>query len=123
MRGPVVFAADAALLPETRLLEDVAVQVGPGVEAVRCSKPDGRTRCRLEVCSARLPAGSAFAFNDGGRYRLLSGTKGEAQDWVELVPFYEAGNRAPGSYRAGVWSNRETFQAPTYQVWLPILTS
>lgn len=123
MRGPVVFAADAALLPETRLLEDVAVQVGPGLEAVRCSKPDGRSTSRLEVCTARLPVGSAFAFNDGGRYRLLSVTRGEAQDWVELVPFYEAGNLAPGSYRAGVWSNREAFRAPTYQVWLPILTS
>ena len=97
--------------------------VGPGLEAVRCSKPDGGTRSRLEVCSARLPAGSAFAFNDGGRYRLLSGTNGEAQDRLELVPFYEAGNRAAGSYRAGVWSNREAFRAATYQVWLPILTS
>jgi DUF1680 family protein len=123
MRGPVVFAADAALLPAKRLLEDLAVQVGPGPEAVRWSKPDGRTTSRLEVCTARLPAGSDFAFNDGGRYRLLSGTRGEAQDWVELVPFYEAGNRSPGSYRAGVWSNREDFQGATYQVWLPILTS
>ena len=121
MRGPLVFAADAGLLPETRLLEDLAVQVGPGVETARPSKADGQLANRLEVQTARLRAGTTFAFDDGGRYRLVEEVKGEAQGRVPLVPFYEAGNRAADSYRPGVWSNREIFRKATYQVWLPLL--
>jgi DUF1680 family protein len=123
MRGPVVFAADVALLPDKRLLEDVAVQVGPGLEGVRCPRPDGRTSPRMEVRTARLPTGPNFAFDEGGRYRILTDAKGEPRDWIALVPFYEAGNRAPGCYRAGVWSNREAFRDATYQVWLPLLSA
>jgi uncharacterized protein len=123
MRGPLIFAADSALLPESRLLEDLAVQLGPGVETVRCATADGSASNRLEVQTARLVAGATSAFGDGGRYRLVTDVKAEAQGCVVLVPFYEAGNSAPDSYRPGVWSNREIFRKATYQVWLPVLAS
>lgn len=122
MRGPIVFAADASLLSEKRLLEDIAVQVGTGVETTRWTRRDDRLAGRFEVRTASLAPGTTFAFEDGGRYRLLGDSRARAQEWVELVPFYEAGNSALGSYRDGVWSNREVFRDITYQVWLPLLT-
>jgi uncharacterized protein len=123
MRGPLVFAADADLLPATRLLEDLAVEVGRDIETVRLPEPDKPMANRLEVQTARLANGATSAFGDGGRYRLVADVQAEEQGRVELVPFYEAGNRAPDSYRAGVWSNREIFRKATYQVWLPVLST
>lgn len=123
VRGPLVYAADVALLPEGRLLDDLCVEVAPGVETVRCSRSgDGRSN-RLEVRTARLMPGTGFAFSDGGRYRTVSDAKAEAGGPVQLLPFYEAGNSATDSYRAGVWSNREIYRRATYQVWVPVVAT
>jgi DUF1680 family protein len=123
VRGPLVFAADVALLPEGRLLDDLSVEVAPGVEAVRSARAGDGPSNRLEVRTARLTAGTGSAFGDGGRYRIVSGAKAEEAEPVQLLPFYEAGNSAPDSYRAGVWSNREIYRRATYQVWVPVVTT
>jgi hypothetical protein len=123
VRGPLVYAADVALLPEGRLLDDLCVEVAPGVETVRCSRSGDGPSNRLEVRTARLMPGTGFAFSDGGRYRTVSDAKAEAGGPVQLLPFYEAGNSATDSYRAGVWSNREIYRRATYQVWVPVVAT
>jgi DUF1680 family protein len=121
VRGPVVFAADVGLLPEGRLLEDVSVPVAPDVGAVRWAGGGAGPSNRLEVQTARLQAGTGFAFGDGGRYRIVSDAKTEDAGLIQLLPFYEAGNSATDSYRTGVWSNREIYRRATYQVWIPVV--
>jgi DUF1680 family protein len=123
VRGPLVFAADVASLVAGRLLEDVAVDLAPDTEAVRCVSRHGGPTDGLEVRMARLAVGDDPAFEDASRYRVLSEAKTEADGYTELVPFYEAGNRQADSYRSGVWSNREFLRRPTYQVWLPVVVA
>jgi hypothetical protein len=123
VRGPLVYAADVALLPEGRLLDDLSVEVAPGVETVKCTRAGDGPAHRLEVRTARLMPSANFVFGDGGRYRIVSEPKAEAAGPVQLVPFYEAGNSAPDSYRPGIWSNREIYRRATYQVWVPVVAT
>ena len=123
VRGPLVFAADVALLPEGRLLEDLCVQFAPDGETARYARAGAQVPARLEVRSARLVAGDSFAFGDGGRYRILRDVEAEASGPVQLLPFYEAGNSAPDSYRPGVWLNKEIYRRATYQVWIPVVAT
>lgn len=123
VRGPLVYAADVALLPGGRLLEDLAVEIAPGVETVRCSPAGAGPSNRLEVRTARLKASTDFTFGDNGRYRTVSDAKTEPGGFIQLLPFYEAGNSASDSYRAGVWSNREIYRRATYQVWVPVVAT
>ena len=122
VRGPLVFAADKGLLPSGRLLEDVAVEIAPGVNTVHTTGDQQRSD-RLEIRTARLAASEEFAFGDHSRYRLLTSARSEEDGVVTLVPFYQAGNSQPDSYRPGVWSNREIFRRATFRVWLPVVSA
>ncbi len=120
-RGPLVFAADVALLPKGRLLEDVVVQVSSNEDSARYVPAHGAQTNTLEVHTARLALNGESAFGDGGRYHCINGVVTEDHGAIALVPFYQAGNSDPDSYRDGVWNNREVYRRATYQVWLPVL--
>ncbi len=77
VRGPLVYAADVALLREGQLLEDLSVPLGGDGETVRSAPVGDRVPCRLEVRTARLVAGGTFAFGDGGRYRMVTDAEAE----------------------------------------------
>ena len=120
-RGPLIFAADAALLPGGQLLDDVVVQVTSDEASVRFVPARGRQTSALEVHSVGLAVNGGSAFGDGGRYHCINGIHTEDHGVIALIPFYQAGNGDPDSYRDGVWNNREIYSRATYQVWLPVL--
>jgi hypothetical protein len=115
MRGPLVYAADTSYLPAGQLIDDVALRLpATGIEATRA---DGSVH--LRVPAAWLRGDGAHVWGEGQRYRHLAADGVREEGTVELVPFFEAGNRDPDCYRDGVWPNEETSRRITYQVWLP----
>lgn len=122
-RGPLIYAADVCLLPSGKRLEDLAVLLAPGTNNGAQVRPHGTPTNRLEAPLAQLAPGTEPAFGDSGRYRVLDVVQPEPDGYVDLVPFYEAGNRDPDCYRAGVWSNMELHRNITYQLWLPAITT
>lgn len=123
MRGPLVYAADSALLPPGRLLDDVVLALDPEApaRAVQVERVEDEEAPRLVVPMAvsNLPVGPG-AWGVEERYRDLAACVAPAAgEEIALVPFFEAGNRDPECYRDGVWSNREPATNVSYQVWLP----
>jgi DUF1680 family protein len=124
-RGPLVFAADSALLPPGRLLDDVILALDEtrpekGIEVKRDAESGG-VRLVVPVATPE-PAKGTSLWKEIGRYHdLAGGATVIAADRLELVPFYEAGDADPHSYRDGVWPNTEKVTNISYQVWLPYL--
>ena len=66
------------------------------------------------------PEKSEGVRNKAERYHNLAAYGGAKKVFdLELVPFFEAGNRDPENYKDGVWSNSEPATRVIYQVWLP----
>ena len=150
-RGPLVYAADSAYLPHApaavremwqdapppvtlvsqaelpgmRLLEDVMIALDrqDPIRQVHLLESGERDTVHLVVPGMIVhPAASGRAWNGLGRYYELAGSGGsKTLIDLELVPFFEAGNRDPSIYRDGVWRNDEPVGKVTYQVWLPYL--
>lgn len=123
VRGPLVFAADTSYLPTGRLLEDIVVQL---------ERPDPQQRVRVvwdtesRAVHLRVPTAVYRPLVEAGWWRekerydcIGSGDRTEATEEIELVPFFEAGNRESDTYRDGIWQHVEPVRKFTYQVWLP----
>lgn len=123
VRGPLVYAADSAFLSSGRLLDDVVLLLDGADPAreVRLVKDEETGSVHLVVPTVVVkPKAGAGWWREKERYYDLEGcdatqTVGE----VELVPFFEAGNRDSDIYRDGVWPNSERVAKISYQVWLP----
>ena len=124
MRGPLVYAADSSYLPEGRLLDDVILALD-GAEPAKSLQVVGAENDSVHVVVATVvpqPGTGVGVWKEKERYYDLAACGDaktlEAKD-LELVPFFEAGNRDPDSYRDGVSSYAEPATKVTYQVWLP----
>lgn len=121
VRGPLVFAADSSYLPERRLLDDIVLlldQKNP-TKNIRAVK-SGDTVHLVVPAVFVDPKKSQPVWKEKERYYELAGRNGdETIQNIELVPFFEAGNKDPDCYRDGVARNWEPVTNVTYQVWLP----
>ena len=124
MRGPLVYAADSSYLPEGRLLDDVILALD-GAEPAKSLQVVGAENDSVHVVVATVvpqPRTGVGVWKEKERYYSLAAcgdAKTREVEDLELVPFFEAGNRDPDSYRDGVSSNVEPATKVTYQVWLP----
>lgn len=123
VRGPLVYAADSSYLSAGCILDDVILWLDPhqpagGIRPVPVGDYDS-----VHLVAARIEAkpqlGEAV-WREKERYNDLPSSQVErVTSQLELVPFFEAGNRDPQAYREGVWPNTEVATNITYQVWLP----
>ncbi len=123
IRGPIVFAADSSHLPQRRLLDDVVVlldPVDPAKNICVVRKEDSGTVHLVVPAIFINPNKGNRVWEEGERYYELAGCNGDENvENIELVPFFEAGNKDPDCYRDGVSRHSEPALNVTYQVWLP----
>jgi DUF1680 family protein len=122
-RGPLVFAADAAYLPAGTLLDDVILAFdgqNPGQDFRAVTNPWTGTVHLQAQRLVMLPAGGPGFWREKERYDAFGSCNfTRTLMEVELVPFFEAGNRDPRSYRDGLHPHSEPVRNITFQVWLP----
>jgi DUF1680 family protein len=126
VRGPLVYAADRAYLPDDSVLDDITLQLDP-TEATNGFKliKDDQTGHVHYVAPAVLVRGGVGTplWREGGRYHdILAGAESGTQErmGVRLIPFFDAGNRDPDRYRDGIWNiGQDNPYRVAFQVWLP----
>ena len=130
VRGPLVYAADRAYLPDDRVLDEITLQLDPddatkGITLITDDQ-SGYVHSIVPAVLARGGTGAPL-WREGGRYHeLVAGTESRAPERlaVRLVPFFDAGNRDSDRYRDGIWSNGQDNQRRVvFQVWLPYVCS
>jgi uncharacterized protein len=124
-RGPLVFAADVAYLPQGVLLDDVILALvgqdpGKWLRVITTEKGD-TVHLVVPRAALQVRVGAGF-WREDERYHDLAGipitqTGGE----IELVPFFEAGNRSAFEHPEGIQPNTEAVRGIHFQVWLPYL--
>jgi len=123
VRGPIVFAADSSYLPERRLLDDVVVLLDPADPAKNISvmRSEDSDTVHLAVPTVFVdPRKGEEVWKERERYYELADYNGDRKvQNMELVPFFEAGNRDPDCYKDGVSRHSEPALNVTYEVWLP----
>jgi DUF1680 family protein len=127
VRGPLVYAMDNAYLPPGHLLDDMTLVLPANApaSAVELVSNDetGSLHLLVPVGSLRL-GGQDNVWGIEERYRRVSQIGPvQSSGRIALVPFYEAGNRAPDIYRDGVSYRQEPQRDVTFQVWLPCGTA
>jgi uncharacterized protein len=126
-RGPLVYAADQSYLPAGTLLDEVTLALDPtdparNIRTIR-NEADGSVHLLVQRVLP-CPQATAELWREKERYKVLSAPTavatavGTAED-VELVPFFDAGNRDPRNYCEGIQPNNEPVTHITFQVWLP----
>lgn len=121
-RGPLVFAADEAYLPAGTLLDDVILSVDTrapdqGFRVVKNAET-GAVHLVGQRVVVRPQTGGGF-WREKERYnQLASCAVQESYEQVELVPFFEAGNKSFQPVE-GIAPNNEPVRSITFQVWLP----
>jgi DUF1680 family protein len=121
-RGPLVFAADASYLPDTLTLDDLTVEAAgdePAASIALVPTP-GERSFHLSVPIQVVRPKRRTIPGPSERYAVLSGEDRTDTSQVEVVPFFEAGNRDPGCYDPGVRDRKEPVRKVTYAVWLPV---
>jgi DUF1680 family protein len=124
IRGPLVFAADNAYLPEGMFLDDILLLLDAVVppENVQIVKMEDVSSVHLRVpAMLEKPEMSSGWWQEPERYRIVSkGKPSQLSGTIELVPFFEAGNQDdPDNYKDDFWTRHEQVAKITYQVWLP----
>jgi uncharacterized protein len=124
VRGPLVFAADHAYLPERMLLEDVILQLSEynldGEVQITQDEKTGSTHLLIPIVAEKLNASEGW-WREPERYRVLIEEKNsETRKIITMVPFFEAGNlNDPDNYKDGFWTRFDRVNKITFQVWLP----
>ena len=121
MRGPLVYAADSAFLPQNALMDDIAlVAQKPDSFHVEEDETTGYGSILVPVQIAQNSIGQSI-WREGLRYHDLGSSSEPPQHYeLRLVPFFDAGNRDDDRYRDGIWYiGRDPVRRTTYQVWLP----
>lgn len=123
VRGPLVYAADNAFLSSGPLLDDLVLLLDGADPAkdVRLVKDEqtGSVHLVVPTVVVKPKAGAGWWWEKERYYDLGECDATQTVGEVELVPFFEAGNRDSDIYRDGVWPNSERVAKITYQVWLP----
>jgi uncharacterized protein len=125
-RGPLVFAADVAYLPQGVLLDDVILALD-GLDPAKNlyeTKTKRAGTVHLAVPRATLQANVGMGFwREKERYHDLAGSaQAQPAGEITLVPFFEAGNQSAFNHPEGIQPNTEAVRAIHFQVWLPYLT-
>ncbi|MEW6406158.1 MAG: hypothetical protein AB1649_30605, partial [Chloroflexota bacterium] len=125
VRGPLVYAADSAYLPEGRTLEDVVLLLGNSDVAknFRLVKDEQGGAIHLRTPTAIFNSKKGIGWwRERERYYAFENSNHiEVSGEIELVPFYQAGNQDKDIYFSGVWPHDERVSRYTYQVWLPYI--
>lgn len=121
--GPLVYAADSSYLPKGRLLDDIVLLLSPievtGTVQVLKAGQTGSKHLRVQTALPQ-PEAETRLWRDYGRYHYVKALNGIASvNTLELVPFFEAGNREPDNYRDGIATRWEAARNVTYQIWMP----
>jgi len=122
VRGPLVYAADAAYLPDRRTLDDVFLILDQpdSSREVRVAEDSNHTVHLFAKAIVPVPGTGAGWWREAERYHEFAANhRDELVEEIELVPFFEAGNRDSSNFREGIWPNDEAVRKITYQVWLP----
>jgi DUF1680 family protein len=126
VRGPLVYAADRAYLPDNRVLDDILLEFDSqdptnNIALVE-DEQTGHVHCAAHALLIRGGTGTPL-WRAGGRYHdIVAGTEFASLERIEarLVPFFDAGNRDPDCYRDGIWGIGQDHQSRVvFQVWLP----
>lgn len=126
IRGPLVYAADSAFLPDGVMLDDLLLADAHGSDQFQLQEDaeTHHTHILVPALVARNEVG-ALVWREGLRYHDLgAGWEPPQRFNLRLVPFFDAGNRDADRYKDGIWNiRRDPLQRATYQVWLPHNTS
>jgi hypothetical protein len=123
VRGPLVYAADQAFLPQGVLLEDIVMGLDfadPAAEIeVRTDPATGAVHLEARRLVMEASSGAGW-WSEPERYHDLTGKEGPPRlEPVTLLPFYAAGNKDAQNFKEGIHPNYERVSHITYQVWLP----
>ncbi len=124
VRGPLVYSADSAYLPDGTLLDDVFLRLDgaspvAGIKTVT-DPESGYVHLIVPSITTRGGAGPGLWREDLRYHDLASCSQAVEVSTVRLVPFFDAGNRDPDAYRDGYWTNsNDPAKKISYQVWLP----
>ena len=122
MRGPIVFAADQAYLPEKLLLDEVTVLLDrkDPEKAIKVTRStDGVSRLVVKQVQHKSFV-TDEVWREKERYKSLVGENSDVDSVdFELVPFLEAGTKDARNFKQGIQPNSEPVTHITYQVWLP----
>lgn len=125
-RGPLVYAADSSYVPKGRLLDDVVLLLNQreptkSIEVVT-KKESGINHLIATIVNPKPDVGSGI-WRENERYHDLKSLNDSRDiETLELVPFFDAGNRDPDNYRHENDFQTESATNITYQVWLPYKT-
>lgn len=119
-RGPLVYAADASYLPDGVLLDDVILGLDCCAPeyGLRVQPVEGSVHILARRRKRALADGPGW-WSEPERYQRLGQGRLEYAGEIELVPFFEAGNRSVSPARMDVTPNDEAVRNITLQVWLP----
>jgi DUF1680 family protein len=128
VRGPLVFAADVADLPQDRLLDDVIVALDPvapdsGITTDTSSPDADQVNLVVDLASVKPGLGHGFWLVPERYQEVTAGGNVTVDGSLRLVPFFLAGNQDARSFRDVIASAREPVTDVTFQVWLPYLSS
>jgi DUF1680 family protein len=122
-RGPLVYAIDSAYLPEKTILDDIVLNVESDPlksRAYPVYHAETNSVHLMFPCLIPHPQLGTGLWREHERYYDLDATNRSNFPYeIEMVPFYEAGNREADVYQVGVFPNNERVSKVTYQVWLP----
>jgi hypothetical protein len=119
VRGPLVYAADSAYLPNRVLLDDLTLAVDAASPGAGIRLKPGGTHLVAQRLVQSYPSVPGV-WREPERYASLTASAAQiACEDLELVPFLEAGNLDPQNILKGIHPNDEAVRKATFQVWLP----
>lgn len=125
-RGPLVYTADSSFLPVGSVLDDVILHldVNAFTKDIKVIRDEKTKYAHLVVPRLVVkPSLGTLLWQEKERYHDLAASDvTKVIEYLEMVPFFDAGNRDPRNYRDGVLPNDEPATNITYQVWLPFLS-
>lgn len=125
-RGPLVYAADSSFLPAGSVLDDVILKLDANAltKNIKVISDEQSKFAHLVIPRVVVtPSLGTPLWQEKERYYNLAASEvTKVIEDLELVPFFDAGNRDPKNFRDGVLPNDEPVTNITYQVWLPFLS-
>lgn len=124
-RGPVVYAADQAYLPAKRLLDEVTLLLDADNPAEGIQLLPGKTgsiHLRVPVLNLKHENVGEL-WREKERYKTIERASAVIdREYIEMVPFLEAGNADAREDKGGIQPNSEPVSHISFQVWMPYQT-
>lgn len=123
-RGPLVYAADSSFLPAGSILDDIILHLDKNAFTkdikVIINEKDRFIHLMVPRLVVKPLLGTPSWQQEKERYyEMAASSETKVIQDLEMVPFFDAGNRDPNNYRDGFSLNDEPVTNISYQVWLP----